>query len=141
MLNRSLAVANGIVLALMIFANGLLVENLGNTPATLLIHIIGLITIGSIILITKEKWISLKGISPIFLLGGVTGIANVYLLNISFLASGATTTLLLSAIGQIAASTGVDHFGLFGMDRYPFNPKKILGLAVIMVGLILVVLS
>ncbi len=139
-MNKSLAILNGMLLSILVLSNGLMVEIFTNSPAVLANHVIGLTTIALLVFFTKEKWVSLKGIPLFFLLGGITGISNIYLINVSFLSLGATTTLMLSSIAQITASTTVDHFGLFGMKRYPFKPKKLIGLALMIIGLIFIVL-
>lgn len=136
---KPFAVINGLLISLMILSNGLMTEVLTNTPAVLLIHLTGLVCIGSVILVTRQKWISLKGIPVFYLLGGLTGLATVYITNISFIALGATVTLMLSMIGQIATSTVIDHYGLMGMKKHPFHPAKLIGLTLMMLGLMLIV--
>jgi len=138
---KLLAAFNGMLIAFMVLSNGIMVEYFGNTPAVLANHFIGLIVIASILVVTKEKWISLKGIPLFYLLGGVTGIATVYYTNLSFLALGATITLMLSMVGRIVTSTVIDHFGLMGMAKHPFYPQKIIGLFLMLIGLVLIIIS
>ena len=39
--------------------------------------------------------------------------------------------------GQLVFSSLVDHFGLFGLTKYEFNPKKLVGLFIVLVGLVI----
>ena len=136
---KTLAAFAGMLVAIMVLANGILTEYIGNTPAVLFVNGTGLICMILIVLITKEQWKSIKGIHLFYLFGGVTGIVTVYATNISFLALGATVTLMVSMIGRIVTSTIIDHFGLMGMDKYPFKPVKLIGLSIMAIGLILII--
>jgi len=136
---KSLAAITGMLVAVMILGNGILTEYIGNTSSVVFVNGTGLICMIIIILVTKEKWKSIKGVHLFYLFGGVTGIITVYTTNISFLALGATVTLMVSMIGRIAISTVIDHFGLMGMEKYPFKPVKLVGLSIMAVGLILII--
>lgn len=138
---KSIAMFNGGLIALMILSNGLMVQVLGNEPAVMLNHIIGLLAALIFFSFTKAKWASLKGIPVFYLMAGVTGLATVYLSNIAFLAIGATLTLMLSMFGRIVASSIIDHFGLMGMKQYSFKPIKGIGLLLMGVGVIFIVLG
>lgn len=137
---KILAVIVGSITSFMILSNGLLTDSLGNTPALIFIHITGLL--GSIVLFTlkKEHWQSLKNLPVLYLFGGSVGTVMVYLTNLSFLAIGVTITLVLSLVGRIIASTVIDHFGLLGMEKYPFVKQKIIGLLCITLGVVCIVL-
>lgn len=137
---KSLAAISGMLVAIMVLANGILTEYIGNTPGVVFVNATGLFTMVLIFTLTKEKWQSIKGIHFFYLLGGVTGIITVYATNVSFLALGATVTLMVSMVGRIITSTLVDHFGLFGMTKYPFKPSKLIGLGIMIVGLVLIIL-
>jgi len=137
---KSLATFTGMLVAIMVLANGILTEYIGNTPSVVFVNGTGFICMTLIVLITKEKWKSIKGIHFFYLLGGVTGIVTVYATNASFIALGATVTLMVSMIGRIVTSTIIDHFGFMGMDKYPFKPIKLVGLTIMTIGLILIVL-
>ncbi len=137
---KSLAMINGMLITIMILSNGLMVEIFGNTPSVLANHLIGLTAICIVITATKEKWVPLKGIPLFFLIGGITGIANVYLTNISFLTLGATVTVMLSMVSQMMSSTVIDHYGFFGRTKYPFIPQKLIGISMIVAGMLMVIL-
>lgn len=47
--------------------------------------------------------------------------------------------LLTAAIaGQLAAALVLDHFGMLGLDRHPINLARLLGLALVVAGAVLV---
>lgn len=132
---KLLAAGGGMMLAIMILSNNMMVLALGNEPAVVINHIVGLITISIILLMTKERRRSMKGIPLFYLLGGVTGVGTVFFTNASYIALGATITLMLSMIGRIVTSTVIDHYGLMSRPRYPFNRRKAIGLLLMAVGL------
>lgn len=136
---KFLAAISGMLVAIMVLANGILTEYIGNTPSVVFVNAIGLIAMLVIIIATKEQWRTLKGINFFYILGGVTGIVTVYATNVSFLALGATVTLMISMFGRIITSSIIDHFGLMGMDKYPFKPAKLIGISIMTIGLILIV--
>jgi len=138
---KSIAMFNGGLIALMILSNGLMVQVLGNEPAVMLNHIIGLLVALIFFTVTQAKWASLKGIPIFYLLAGLTGLATVYLSNIAFLAIGATLTLMLSMFGRILASSIIDHFGLMGMRQYSFKPIKGIGILLMAVAVVFIVLG
>lgn len=138
---RSLGTLNGMVIAIMILSNSIMMMAIGNTPSVLLNHMIGLLSISVVLIITKEKWISIKGIHLLYLTGGLTGIISIYFTNVAFVALGATLTLMLSMVGRIITSTIIDHFGLMGMKRYPFKPVKLVGIALMLAGIAFIILD
>lgn len=136
---KSLALGNGALIALMILSNGLMVEVLGNTAATLVNHLIGLATALIFFFITGNRWASIKGIPIFYLLAGLTGLMTVFMSNIAFLALGATVTLMLSMFGRLVASSIIDHYGLMGMKTFPFKPLKLVGLGLMSLGVVFIV--
>lgn len=71
------------------------------------------------------------------MIGGV--IIAFYLLSISMLGPkiGLGTAILLVIGGQIASSVVIDTFGLFGALRVSLSPMRILGIALVVIGVIL----
>lgn len=137
---KSLATISGMLVAIMVLANGILTEYIGNTQSVVFVNATGLVIMVLFFIVTKDKLNSIKGINFFYLLGGVTGIITVYATNVSFLALGATITLMISMVGRIVTSSLIDHFGLMGMDKYPFKPIKLIGIGIMVVGLLLIVL-
>ena len=51
---------------------------------------------------------------------------------------GAATLVALILAGQAAASLTVDHFGLVGFEENPVTPGRLLGIALVALGVVLV---
>jgi transporter family-2 protein len=51
---------------------------------------------------------------------------------------GAATLVALILAGQAVASLTVDHFGLVGFDENPVTPGRLLGIALVAAGVVLV---
>lgn len=137
---RALAIWNGILIALMVSFNGLLAEAIGNNEALIIIHIIGLLGTSIIFIIKKEKFVSVKGLSPFLFTAGIIGIFNVTFNNMCFIELGAALTLGLCLLGQLIASTIIDHFGLLGVKVNPLNFKKIAGIIIMSIGIVIMIL-
>lgn len=131
----------GAIIAIMILSNGLMASAIGNPYAIVLNHLIGLTTIGFVVIATKNKWLSLKGIPLLYLTGGLTGLVTVYATNIAFIGLGATLTLMIGMVSRIISSLVIDHFGLMGNQKYRFVPPKLIGVGLMTVGLVIIVLS
>lgn len=130
------AIFIGVLIAIMVAFNGLLDNQVGTYLATLIIHVVGLITIIFILIFKKEKF-SIKEKLPRYLFSaGAIGVFVVSFNNICFNNLGASLTLSLGIIGQLVVSCIVDHFGLLGMKIYKFKKKKLIGFAIIFIGIV-----
>ncbi|MGV8983000.1 DMT family transporter [Clostridium sp.] len=130
------AVFIGILIAIMVTFNGLLVNYTNQFRSILIIHIVGLIAITIILILRKEKFKITKNI-PIYLFsGGLIGVLMVFLNNLCFNSLGASLTLSLGIFGQLVLANFIDHFGLFGLNVYKFKKKKIIGFLIIFSGLV-----
>ena len=138
---KFLSFSAGSIIAVMILSNGIMMDALGNTPAVLLNHIIGLSCIGLIFFLGKNKWHTLKGIPIFFLLAGFTGIISVAFTNIAFMGIGATLTLMIGMVSRVMSSIVIDSLGLFGMTKYPFKPVKLIGLIIMITGVVLIMIG
>ncbi|MEM8648276.1 MAG: DMT family transporter, partial [Pseudomonadota bacterium] len=63
----------------------------------------------------------------------------VYILSITFLAPriGVGNAVFLVLLGQLISSAIIDHFGLFGAPQVPITVKRMIGIAVMAVGVML----
>lgn len=131
---KGLAVFDGMLISIMIMINGLLAITIGDYSSLIVIHSVGLIAITIIIFIKKKK-ISISNISFILLMGGAVGVFTVFSNNVCVSKLGLTLTLGLGLLGQIIVSCFVDHFGLFGVKKYKFRPKKTFGILLMCIGI------
>ncbi len=131
----------GVILTFMIFFNAKITENLGMFLGLVVIHVVGLI--GSVVLLktTKNKITYDKTIHFIFYLGGVLGVFTVLSNSYSFLAIGASLSTTVALLGQTVASVFVDVYGIGGAPKRTFNKKKLLGLFIIFLGIVVMGVS
>lgn len=133
---KASAVLIGILIAIMVTFNGILANYTDPYGSILIIHIVGLIGVIIILILTKQKFKLTKNI-PIYLFcGGLIGVLVVFLNNLCFNSIGASLTLSLGIFGQLVLACFIDHYGLFGLNVYKFNKKKIIGFLIILSGLI-----
>lgn len=141
-MNKSISLLVGGLIATMILFNGTLSESIGNYSALVIIHLVGFISL-VIYMIIKGQTLRLTGketnkLLPIFLYtAGLVGVFTVLFTNISFNAIGASLTLALGLMGQSVVSILIDHFGLMGMKTHQFKAKKLIGLTIITLGIVI----
>lgn len=136
-----LALLIGALVSIMISFNSGLEGYVGSTYSVVIIHAVGLITILIIAAIKKEKMVIKESIPFYLFLGGIFGVM-LTLVNIITIGSiGVALTTALAVFGQLVFSSLVDHFGLFGLTKYEFNPKKIVGLLIVLVGLVIMTMA
>lgn len=129
----------GILIAVMVFFNGILANNLGNYLSTVIVHVVGLICVILVLVINKTK-ISLYKNIPIYLYSaGAIGVFTVLFNNIGFIRLGASITLALGLLGQSVSSIIIDHYGLLGMEIIKFDKKKLIGFALISLGIVIMI--
>lgn len=131
-----LSLFTGFLITMMISFNSLLSSYIGNYSSTLIIHIVGLSILLLVLIIKKYKLSFSKNI-PIFLYSaGIIGVFTVLFNNLSFSAIGASLTISLGLLGQTLSSLLIDSFGLMKMKKVPFQKKKIFGLSLIILGIV-----
>ncbi len=131
------AILSGILIAVMVSINGVLDGYLGGFSTLVVFHFIGLCTLIVILMVKKEK-IKLSKEIPFYLyLGGAIGVGMVFSNIVCFNALGVSLTLALGIVGQISFATLIDHYGLLGMTKHPFQKGKIIGFVIIFLGIVL----
>lgn len=137
---KNLALINGVILAIMIFLNGMLANTTGPYMSTLIFHIIGFILIIIISIIKKNRLSNLRKLPLMFFLPGILSVITILLNNISIPKIGLTLTIGITLFGQLVMSSLVEHFGLFGMPVNKFKKEKILGFSIISLGIIVMII-
>lgn len=124
----------GVLIAVMVFFNGALAGYTSSMFSVLTVHVVGLLAVGTIVLVRKEK-LSIEGRLPVYMFcGGMIGVLLTYLNNACINALGVSLTLALGLLGQVGLSFVVDHYGLFGMKAYSFERRKLIGLLSVIIG-------
>lgn len=132
-----LSLFTGILITIMISFNGILSSYVGNYTSTLIIHIIGFIILTLVLLFKKYKIKLSKNIPIILYSAGVIGVFTVLFNTISFSALGASLTISLGLLGQTVSSLIIDSFGLMKMQKIEFQRKKIFGVSIIILGIVI----
>ena len=136
-----LALLIGALISIMVSFNSGLEGYVGSTYSVVIIHAIGLIAILIVAAIKKEKIVIKEAIPFYLFLGGIFGVM-LTLVNVTTIGRiGVALTTALAVFGQLVFSSLVDHFGLFGLTKYEFNPKKLVGLLIVFVGLVIMTMA
>lgn len=136
---KNLALVNGILLAVMIFFNGMLSGITGPYMSTLIFHVLGFLLILLISLLKKNRLSNLREVPLMLFLPGVLSVVTILLNNICIPQIGITLTTGVSLYGQLVMSGLVEHFGLFGMPVNRFRKEKIPGFSIISLGIIVMI--
>lgn len=126
----------GTALSIILMINGTLCSNMGNYSSTVIIHTVGIFTIIAVLIINKSKFKLYKGIPLYLYSAGAIGVFTVLFNNLSFNYLGASLTIALGLFGQSVTSILIDHFGLLRMKKIEFQKKKIIGLVIILLGIV-----
>lgn len=132
-----LSILSGILVSVMLLFNGQLSGAYGNAFATVLIHVTGLAGIGLWLIIKRESLHQTLKEPKHLYLGGIIGVATVLFSNLTFLHLGVSLTLVLSLLGQIVISLVIDGTGLLGANKIRFEKKKLVGVALVAGGAVL----
>lgn len=135
-MNNLLSAFIGALISVMIMINGTLSNSFGNYTSTVIIHIIGLLSIISVLLLSRSNLKIVKGIPLYFYSAGAIGVFTVLFNNLSFSKLGVSITLALGLLGQSLSSIIIDHFGLMGMKVIKFEKRKLFGLILITLGIL-----
>jgi len=123
--NTALALMSGIMIAIMVTANGMLAESTSYWISLIIIHFAGLATAGIVLIVRKETRDIFGGIHFVYMLGGALGVFTILLNNLCVNNIGVTMTLGLALVGQIIASGIAEHFGWLGVHRKKLSFGKI----------------
>lgn len=132
----ALSALMGAIIAIMIVINGMLSLHYGLYASTVIIHIVGLLSVAPIAIARKASLTPVKK-QPLYIyLGGVIGVFTTIANSLAYgkISTSALLALLLFAQSVMAIVT--DHFGLFGMQARPFLPKKLIGVTIVLIGIV-----
>jgi transporter family-2 protein len=134
------AVAGGLI-ALQAPINSELGKATGGLAAALVSFVVGTIALTAIVVLSGKAGGlgSTFDVSWYYLVGGLLGALYVTnaLLAVSVIGAGGVAALTVA--GQLTASVAIDRLGLFGLDEVPLTPERLLGVALLLVGTVLVV--
>ena len=97
-----------------------------------------LVCIAAWVVMGRDSIASIGKVEPKYvLLGGVIGAIITWTVIKSIDTLGPAKATLFIIVAQITMSYLIELFGLFGMDKQPFEWKKIIGLAAALVGIVI----
>jgi bacterial/archaeal transporter family-2 protein len=101
----------------------------------------GTLLVALLLLATHQSVPSRQAISDTSWLswtGGAFGVVYVLISILLLPRIGAATSIALIVAGQMITSVTFDHFGLFGLEKHPINPTRVVGAVLLLVGVMLV---
>jgi transporter family-2 protein len=134
------ACAGGLI-ALQAPINAGLGRSTGSLPAALVSFGIGTIALAAIVLLSGKAGglSSTFDVSWYYLLGGFLGAVYVTNALIAVSVIGAGGVAAATITGQLIASVVIDRFALFGLDQVALTPERVIGVALLLAGTVLVV--
>lgn len=113
----------------------------GSLPAALVSFLVGTIALAAIVVLSGKAGglSSTFDVSWYYLLGGLLGAVYVANALVAVTAIGAGGVAAATITGQLAFSVAIDRLGWFGLDQVPLTPERLLGVALLLVGTVLIV--
>ena len=143
-MSRSLALiltlATGALVGLQPPANAALAKHVGDFGAAFVSILISFTLIGVLLLAFGDPG-RLSGLSemrPEHALGGIGGAAVVALALVAVRPLGAGAVVALLVGGQLIMSVAADHYGWFGLHRLPLTAGRVVGVALVAAGTVLI---
>lgn len=131
----ALAPLVGALVTIMSGINSRLSELVEPVVAVLVVHCTGLLAITLLSLSKRDK--ALPGRVPVWqYLGGLVGVATVFSSNYAFSALGASLTMAVALLGQTMFSVATDATGMLGRTRYPLSVRRLPGIALALIGVV-----
>jgi len=136
-----LTAAAGGLIAAQAPINAGLGRSTGSLPAALVSFSIGTVALAVIVVLSGKAGglSSTFDVSWYYLLGGFLGALYVTNALIAVSAIGAGGVAAATVFGQLTTSVVIDRLGLFGLDQVPLSPERLLGIALLLAGTVLVV--
>lgn len=120
-----LALAGGIAMGIQAVVNGGLGKKVGALEASFISFFIGTAALFFLVLfLGKGNLLAISEVPKGQLIGGLLGAFFVVVLVIVSPEIGVTATLISVIVGQLLIGSLIDHFGLFGGERFPIDFKK-----------------
>jgi transporter family-2 protein len=144
-MDRGLAVlltagAGGLI-ALQAPINAGLGRTTGSLPAALVSFLVGTVALAAIVVLSgKAGGLSSSfDVSWYYLLGGLLGAVYVANALIAVTAIGAGGVAAATITGQLTFSVAIDRLGLFGLDQVALSPARVIGVALLIAGTVLII--
>jgi len=113
----------------------------GAAMGALVNFLVGTAVLATLLLATRQSWPSREAFAAVptwAWFGGLFGAAYVGIATFAGPRLGALLLLALTVAGQMVASVIVDHYGLFGFPQQAVTPIRLIGIALLAIGIWLV---
>lgn len=141
-LSMMMALLVGAGLVVQVALNMTVSRIVGSAPlAALANFVVGTLLLMLFLLLMRQDWPSREQLATVPLwawLGGTLGAAYVATATFAGPRLGALLLLALTVAGQMIASLVVDHYGLLGFAQQPVTATRLLGVALLAIGIFLV---
>ncbi len=133
----AIAAASGAAMALQGTFNSALGKIIGIWESTLVVHIIGTLTVLIIMLVISNGFGNFSKLGEVPWYAYLGGILNVLIIfavvkTMPQIGVGNATTAII--VAQISTAVLIDALGLFGMKKYDFQYIDLLGIALLAIG-------
>lgn len=130
----------GAVAAMQPPVNAQLAAHSGGLTAALISFAVGTLVLLVAALATRSLTAGSLSTAPWYLFtGGLMGAAFVYMSLRVVAVLGVTALIAAGVAGQLVGGLIIDRFGFLGLEPVPLTPTRILGIALLIVGAVLVV--
>lgn len=97
-----------------------------------------LVTLGIWAVTERGKLFQVLRVEPRYmLLGGVIGAFITYTVIRSMDTLGPARAVMLIVVAQLAVAYGIELFGLFGVEKQPWEWRKAIGMAIAITGIVI----
>lgn len=132
-----LALISGVLMAVQGSLNTALSKFVGMLEAIFVVHITGtllLLILLFVVRMGKGDLYALPQAPWYTYLGGIIGVAIVYLVVASIPSLGVANATTAIIVGQVLTAVIIDHFGGFGLERIPCDWTQVAGLVLLAIG-------
>ena len=116
--------------------NAALKDRVGVAPMAVAVHFLGLIVSLAVLAFSGLPKVTELKSAPLYsYLGGALNV--VIIGGVAWAIAKTNATMGISAIlfGQLTTAVFLDHFGLFSLERVPFSWVRIIGVALMLIGM------
>jgi len=118
--------------------NTRLTEKIGSWETNVVVQASGLLlTILILLIFGNGHFKEIKNVNKIYLLGGILGVIIIFSVVEGISKMGPTYSIATILVAQLTAAAIIDAFGLFGAERLTFTLSKIIGVAVMIIGIVI----
>nr|WP_285866613.1 DMT family transporter [Mesobacillus maritimus] len=133
-----LALVGGIAIGIQAVVNGGLGKKVGTMEASFISFFIGTAALFfTVLFFGKGNILAISEVPKMNLIGGLLGAFYVFVMVLVTPKIGVVATLMTVIVGQLLIGSIIDHFGLFGGERFAFEPTKLFALLLMLIGVFL----